>query len=95
MPSKNVRRSSAQIDSPMPLTGVTMTLDLPPGCAAYDYYGNAVDSPTAELKLPLDERGIFLRGDPKQPGSFAALLDALATVRNRRASNRWKPSPTT
>ena len=61
----------------MPLTSVTMTLDLPPGCAAYDYYGNAVDSPRRELKLPLDERGIFLRGNPKQSGSFAALLNAL------------------
>jgi hypothetical protein len=67
----------SQLKEAMPWTGVTMTLDLPADCGAYDYYGNAIDAQDSPLTLPLDERGIFLRGNPEQPGSFAALLVAL------------------
>lgn len=70
-----------QLALPMPMAGASMALDLPSGCAAYDYYGNAIDAPDAKLALPLDERGIFLRGDPHRPGSFAALLEALRQAR--------------
>jgi hypothetical protein len=72
---------SSKMESPMPLTNVTMTLELPPGCAAYDYYGNALKSSDAKLTLPLDERGIFLRGNPQRKGSFKTLLDAIRQSR--------------
>ncbi len=66
-----------QIESPMPMTGVKMALHLPPACTAYDYYGNPIETPDGRLTIPLDERGVFLRGDPQRSGSFAALLEAL------------------
>ncbi|HYW79420.1 MAG TPA: hypothetical protein VE890_07560, partial [Thermoguttaceae bacterium] len=67
----------AQIETPMPLSGAEMTVELPAGCAAYDYYGNTIETPNTALTIPLDDRGVFLRGDPSQSGSFAALLEAL------------------
>ena len=65
----------------MPLTGVTMTLDLPAGCARLRLLRQRDRAPDSRLTLPLDERGVFLRGDPERPGSFAALLDALRQSR--------------
>ncbi len=70
-----------QLASPMPFSDVTMTLHLPQGCAVYDYYGNAIDTPNNKAALPLDERGVFLRGNPNKKGSFKALLDALRQAR--------------
>jgi hypothetical protein len=67
----------AQIEEPMPFTNATMTVELPSGCAVYDYYGNAVDAPANKIELSLDEQGIFLRGNPERKGSFRELLDAL------------------
>ena len=68
---------AAQIESPMPMTGAVMEIALPAGCAAYDDYGNVIETPGNELTIPLDERGVFLRGDPTKSGSFAALLQRL------------------
>jgi hypothetical protein len=70
-----------QITTPMPLTNTTLTLDLPAGCAAFDTCGNPTAAPDAKVTIPLDERGVFLRGDPQRPGSFAALLEALRQSR--------------
>ncbi len=72
---------TAKIAAPMPMTGAAMALELPDGCAAYDHYGNVLEPDGDELAIPLDERGVFLRGDPDRPGSFAALLDALRAAR--------------
>jgi len=66
-----------QLQEPMRLTGATMTVDLPQGCAAYDYYGNPIEAAGGMITIPLDERGVFLRGHPSQKGSFAALINAI------------------
>ena len=50
---------TAQIETAMPFTGATMKVVLPPGCAAYDYYGNQVAANAGVVAIPLDERGLF------------------------------------
>ncbi len=70
-------RITEQIESAMPFAGARMKLELPAGCAAYDYYGNAMNAANGAITLPLDERGTFLRGDPDRPGSFNELIDAI------------------
>ncbi len=70
-----------RIETPMPMTNVSMTIELPAGCGAYDHYGNPIKTAGARLTLPLDERGVFLRGDPNRSGSFATLLEALRKSR--------------
>ncbi|MFO7904165.1 MAG: hypothetical protein ACQESR_11825 [Planctomycetota bacterium] len=66
-----------QIESPMPLTGVTMALDLPASCTVYDHYGNPIEAAKKTVTLALNEQAVFLRGDPTESGSFSALLKAL------------------
>ncbi len=63
------------------LSGATMTLQADgTRFSLYDFYGNAVAPENGQIVVPLDGRGFFLRGDG-QPGSFAALLQAIRTSR--------------
>lgn len=63
------------------ISGASMTLaDAQDRFQLHDIYGNAVPTENGKTVIPLDGRGLFLRGDGKA-GSFAALLDA---IRNSR-----------
>jgi hypothetical protein len=67
-----------QLESPMPWTGVTLAIDAdgkPFG--AFDSYGNPIENKAERLTIALNDASCFLRADPKQPGSFAQLLEAL------------------
>ena len=69
---------SKQLAQSQPLTGASLTLEArnqPFGL--YDSYGNAVPAANGKIDIPLDARGFFLRADPKKPGSFAALIEAI------------------
>lgn len=46
----------------------------------YDFYGNPQKGEKGSIKVPLDGRGFFLRGDGK-PGSFERLLQSLRRAR--------------
>jgi hypothetical protein len=52
-------------------------IELPAGCQAFDPVGNVLPAGDGVLDIPVDERGFYLRADPQQPGSFAALVAAL------------------
>jgi hypothetical protein len=61
--------------------GATMTIaDGKGSVTLYDFYGNPQKGGNGVVKVPLDGRGFFLRGDGK-PGSFARLLQALRQAR--------------
>jgi hypothetical protein len=70
-----------QIATRETLSGASMTLQADGDkFSLYDYYGNAVPADNDQIVVPLDGRGFFLRGNG-QPGSFAALLQAIQTSR--------------
>ncbi len=71
----------ADLAEPMPLEGVTLTLEPPPGCRLFDFYGNPVKAEDGRYVIPLNERAFFLRGDPERQGSMDALLEALRAAR--------------
>ncbi len=63
--------------TPETLSGATMTLSSMSGrVLAFDSYGNTVPPQSGKIVLPLDGRGLYLRGDGR-PGSFAALIKAI------------------
>jgi len=47
----------------------------------FDVYGNSVPLRDGRIEIPLTEKGLFLRADPKTKGSFAQLVSALRTAR--------------
>jgi hypothetical protein len=70
-----------QINTRETLSGGSMTLQADGDkFSLYDYYGNAVPTNNGQIVVPLDGRGFFLRGNG-QPGSFAALLQAIKSSR--------------
>ncbi len=71
---------TAQLEESLPWKKVSMTIELPANCSAHDHYGNTLERGSSRMMLPLDERGVFLRGNPSTPGSFDALLEALETA---------------
>jgi len=71
----------ARLAEPRPMANATMRLPADPRYTLRDAYGNVVSGAVGRIAIPLDGRGFFLRPSG-QPGSFAALLQALdrATV---------------
>ena len=47
----------------------------------FDAYGNTVPTADGQIAVPLDEKGHFLRADPRVPGSFERLLVAIRAAR--------------
>jgi hypothetical protein len=66
-----------KIETPESLSGAEMAIKASgKRFALYDFYGNPVPPRWGTIRVPLDGRGFFLRGNG-QPGSFARLLDAI------------------
>ncbi len=66
---------------PLPGREPRMIIDASEGFQLYDYYGNPQPSKGGRIVLPLGTRGYVLRGDPRRPGSFAKLIEAVRHAR--------------
>ncbi|NPV46822.1 MAG: hypothetical protein HPY69_07680 [Armatimonadetes bacterium] len=62
-----------------PLSGASLVLRADDAYALFDFWGNPVESGPEGIVVPLDRRGLFLRGNGR-PGSFARLLAAIRTA---------------
>lgn len=74
-PAKERQKLLADLQTPEPLSGGSMTLQ-PGPYTLFDFYGNPIPPKNGKLVVPLDGRGFFLRGSGEK-GSFQALLLAL------------------
>jgi hypothetical protein len=69
------------LSKPEPFTNASLTLPAAGGrFTLYDFYGNLVQAKDGEIVIPLNRQGYYLRADG-QPGSFAALFEALRAAR--------------
>ena len=66
----------ARLAKPQPYRDAVLKVEASDAYGLYDFYGNPVPAEAGHIKVPLDARGFYLRGNG-QPGSMAALLAAL------------------
>lgn len=80
-PSSARQEAETELQRAQVLAGATMTLDGGGGkFVPYDFYGNAVETEGGKIRIPLDGRGFFLRGNGAE-GSFASLVEAARNAR--------------
>lgn len=68
-----------KLQAPLPFVGADMKIAIGP-FALYDFYGNEIAAADEVLRVPLDARGFFLRGDGTK-GAFQALVAAVREAR--------------
>ena len=71
-----------RLNQPQPLQQALLVLDArDQPFQQFDVYGNPVLARDGRIEVPLNEKGIFLRADPKVKGSFEKLVAALRSAR--------------